>query len=138
MGAQRRRPQDGFRLRLSTSNLPGTLFLLILIVCATVLMLSKGLNSLKEAYAETNGAIPNSLIVQQNSDQASQMPSSRLRAQEGAEKAPDQSAEERTQEPAKHGIKTEITDDSPSAEHSSDYVLIPSSSKEPESQTGVN
>jgi hypothetical protein len=129
MGAQRRRPQDGFRLRLSTSNLPGTLFLLILIVCATVLMLSKGLNSLKEAYAETNQAIPNALIVQQNSGQSSQVPSP-LRAAEGSE----QSAEEL----AKSQIKPDINDVSPSTEHSSDYVLIPSGSKEPETQTVVN
>ncbi len=126
MGALRRRPQDGFRLRLSTSNLPGTLFLLILIVCATVLMLSKGLNSLKEAYAETNQSIPNTMTVQQKSGQLSQMTSPALESEGGAEDI------------AKSGIKSNTTHGSPSAEHSSDYVLIPSSSKEPETKTVVN
>jgi hypothetical protein len=61
------------------------------------------------------------LIVQQNPGQSSQVPTP-LRAAEGSE----QSVEER------------FEDVSPSTEHSSDYVLIPSSNKEPETQTVVN
>jgi len=125
MGAERRRPQDGFRLRLSTSNLPGTLFLLILIVCATVLMLSKGLNTLKEAYAETNREIPNPLVSQQNSSQPNQKTSA-LGTEEG------------TEDLANSGIKPNSNEGRPSTEHSSDYVLIPSSNSEPESETVIN
>lgn len=49
------------RLQLSTANLPGTLFIVILMICACMFLLSKGLSSLKRAYAEDVSAAPEHL-----------------------------------------------------------------------------
>lgn len=121
MGAPRRRADDGFRLRLSTSNLPGTLFLLILIVCATVLMLSKGLNSLKDAYAESNRTLPNPSVQSQNSSSTGT-----------------QDSRIKTEDIANTNSLPSFNKNDRSAERSSDYVLIPSKSKDSTQQKIVN
>lgn len=62
MAKRNRRTGEGgngagrLRLQLSTANLPGTLFIVILMICACMFLLSKGLSSLKRAYAEEAGA----------------------------------------------------------------------------------
>jgi hypothetical protein len=88
-------------------------------------MLSKGLNTLKEAYAETSRGIPDPLASQQNSSQSNPK-TSPLGAEEG------------TEDLANSGIKPNSNEGGPSTEHSSDYVLIPSSNSEPESETVIN
>ena len=120
MSRKHRRQLLNFKVRFSTANLPGTLFLLILMMCACMFVLTKGISSLRQAYAES---LPLAVPTQGTMAPAADAPQHGSSVPPTAEPAsPNRSLNAHGHDPARLHQRTSRE----ANQSSSSYILIPS------------